>query len=121
MQQLIFVYFLFVDLVLHAFYFSNLKHGVYKIRSPSMVYGYSNVYCHMTSLPGCSGGGWTLAMKINGRKVSTLVDCCCKIIHIHVKMLYFRKPFIMVQVIGATRQHTTQKEAKQALMTRKQS
>ena len=47
---------------------SNLKHGVYKIRSPSIVNGYSNVYCHMTSLPGCSGGGWTLVMKINGRK-----------------------------------------------------
>ena len=49
--------------------FSDAKHGVYKIKSPSTFNGYSNVYCHMTSLPGCSGGGWTLVMKINGKKV----------------------------------------------------
>ena len=49
--------------------FSYAKHGVYKIKSPSTFNGYSNVYCHMTSLPGCSGGGWTLVMKINGKKV----------------------------------------------------
>ncbi|CAB3989060.1 Hypothetical predicted protein [Paramuricea clavata] len=46
----------------------NAKHGVYKIKSLSVAYGYSNVYCHMTSMPGCSGGGWTLVMKINGKK-----------------------------------------------------
>ena len=29
-----------------------------------------NVYCHMTNdLAGCGGGGWTLAMKIDGDKV----------------------------------------------------
>ncbi|XP_022805567.1 uncharacterized skeletal organic matrix protein 5-like, partial [Stylophora pistillata] len=26
------------------------------------------VYCHMTSLGACGGGGWTLVMKINGNK-----------------------------------------------------
>ncbi|XP_046852087.1 uncharacterized protein LOC124445407 [Xenia sp. Carnegie-2017] len=42
------------------------KHGSYKIKIPEI--GFANVYCHMTSLPGCSGGGWTLVMKIDGRK-----------------------------------------------------
>ena len=27
------------------------------------------VYCHMEELPGCSGRGWTMVMKINGTKV----------------------------------------------------
>lgn len=28
------------------------------------------VYCHMTSIEGCGGGGWTLVMKIDGHKVT---------------------------------------------------
>ena len=27
------------------------------------------VYCHMTEIPGCGEGGWTLVMKIDGTKV----------------------------------------------------
>ena len=27
------------------------------------------VYCHMSSLGACGGGGWTLVMKIDGTKV----------------------------------------------------
>ena len=27
------------------------------------------VYCHMTNLGACGGGGWTLVMKIDGAKV----------------------------------------------------
>ena len=27
------------------------------------------VYCHMTDIPGCGGGGWTLVMKVNGNMV----------------------------------------------------
>ncbi|XP_068747037.1 uncharacterized protein [Montipora capricornis] len=27
-----------------------------------------NVYCHMTKIPGCDEGGWTLVMKIDGNK-----------------------------------------------------
>ena len=29
-------------------------------------------YCHMTTIPGCSGAGWTLAMKISGNEVKQL-------------------------------------------------
>lgn len=29
---------------------------------------YANVFCHMTPIPGCGDGGWTLVMKINGSK-----------------------------------------------------
>ncbi|XP_028408147.1 proprotein convertase subtilisin/kexin type 4-like [Dendronephthya gigantea] len=28
----------------------------------------TGVYCQMSSIPGCSGGGWTMVMKIDGRK-----------------------------------------------------
>ena len=27
------------------------------------------IYCHMTDIPGCGSGGWTLAMKLDGSKV----------------------------------------------------
>ena len=29
------------------------------------------VFCHMTSLGVCGGGGWTLAIKVNGAQVQT--------------------------------------------------
>lgn len=37
--------------------------------------GKVSVYCHMSSqgLGSCSGGGWTLVMKIDGRKVSQAI------------------------------------------------
>ncbi|XP_046857622.1 uncharacterized protein LOC124451035 [Xenia sp. Carnegie-2017] len=44
----------------------STKPGSYKIKYPAN--GFTNVYCHLTSLPGCSGGGWTLTMKISGHK-----------------------------------------------------
>ena len=28
-----------------------------------------NVYCKMSSVSGCSGGGWTMVMKIDGSRV----------------------------------------------------
>ena len=31
--------------------------------------GQTLTFCHMTDIPGCGGGGWTLAMKIDGSKV----------------------------------------------------
>ena len=31
------------------------------------------VYCHMGNF-GCGNGGWTLAMKIDGRKVTSTVN-----------------------------------------------
>ena len=31
------------------------------------------VYCHMTEIPGCGSGGWTLVMKINGTKVNSIL------------------------------------------------
>ena len=33
-----------------------------------------NVYCQMTSIAGCHGGGWTLVMKIDGRSVRASVS-----------------------------------------------
>ena len=34
------------------------------------------VYCHMADIPGCGGGGWTLAMKVDGSKV-LCITCQC--------------------------------------------
>ena len=50
-----FVLFLGIILSYCMVFFSNAKHGVYKIKSSSVGDGYSNVYCHMTSMSGCSG------------------------------------------------------------------
>ncbi|XP_068731497.1 uncharacterized protein [Montipora capricornis] len=45
----------------------TLKNGDYLLQLPS---GKIRVYCHMSSqgLGDCGGGGWTLVMKIDGRK-----------------------------------------------------
>ena len=52
--------------------YSNKGSGVYNISV-----GNNEVikaYCQMTSVSGCSGGGWTLVMKINGASVRLRAD-----------------------------------------------
>lgn len=39
--------------------------GSFFIRAKSQS-GYAHVFCHMTPIPGCGDGGWTLVMKLNG-------------------------------------------------------
>ena len=34
------------------------------------------VYCHMTDIPACDGGGWTLVMKLDGSKVLCFTCQC---------------------------------------------
>ncbi|CAB4018812.1 Hypothetical predicted protein, partial [Paramuricea clavata] len=46
----------------------NTGNGVYLIRTG--VNEHTKTYCQMSSLPGCSGGGWTLVMKIDGKKAT---------------------------------------------------
>ena len=37
-----------------------------------------DIYCHMTDdLGACGGGGWTLVMKIDGRKVKNMILIVC--------------------------------------------
>ena len=53
----------------HPNFYSDAKDGAYQIKTVTT----SNnirVYCQMTSLAGCAGGGWTMVMKVNGSKVS---------------------------------------------------
>ena len=48
-------------------YPSNNGSGGYQISTGNKQH--INVYCHMTSISGCHGGGWTLVMKIDGSSV----------------------------------------------------
>ena len=60
-----------IILLFHLSY-SNKGSGVYDISV-----GNNEVikaYCRMTSVSGCSGGGWTLVMKIHGASVSLRAD-----------------------------------------------
>jgi len=43
--------------------------GVYSVFPEGVTGAKVQVYCHMTEIPGCGKGGWTLVMKINGTKV----------------------------------------------------
>ena len=53
-------------------YHSNKGNGVYQISIGKNQH--TSVYCRMTSISGCSGGGWTLVMKIDGVHVSLGAD-----------------------------------------------
>ena len=46
--------------------YSSLQNGVYLLPQASISTEIYSVYCHMTDIPGCGAGGWTLVMKING-------------------------------------------------------
>ncbi|CAB4005221.1 Hypothetical predicted protein, partial [Paramuricea clavata] len=45
----------------------NLKNGIYYLQAKASSQKYP-VYCHMTAIPGCGKGGWTLVMKTDGDK-----------------------------------------------------
>jgi hypothetical protein len=47
---------------------SSLSNGIYNLEVKDSLEKY-RVYCHMTEIPGCGQGGWTLAMKIDGNRV----------------------------------------------------
>ncbi|XP_046863594.1 uncharacterized skeletal organic matrix protein 5-like [Xenia sp. Carnegie-2017] len=49
-----------------AMKYGSSKDGVYLIKSDTLL-GYSKVFC-MKNILGCSGEGWTLVMKIDGKK-----------------------------------------------------
>jgi hypothetical protein len=51
--------------------FSNLKNGIYYLQAKASSQKYP-VYCQMTGIPGCGGGGWTLVMKTDGHEVMRL-------------------------------------------------
>ena len=49
-------------------HYRNTGNGWYNIKDNSADC-HTKTYCQMTPLTGCSGGGWTLVMKIDGNKV----------------------------------------------------
>ncbi len=46
---------------------SESTSGPYYLRTEEG--GVAHTYCHMEDIAGCGGGGWTLVMKIDGKKV----------------------------------------------------
>ena len=86
------------------------------------------VYCHMENF-GCGGGGWTLAMKINGAKVNSLPSKKpLDVVEIKKKKetknwklssLSFREPSIMIPTSGATKMSIILLEARLALTHRR--
>ncbi len=56
-------------LILASFfaYCSESNSGPYYIKTEEG--GVAHTYCHMEDIPECGGGGWTLVMKIDGKKV----------------------------------------------------
>ena len=63
-----FILFIFIS------YFSRVKKD--KAYSIVMDSREVQVYCHMTDIPGCNGGGWTLVMKLDGSKVLCFTCQC---------------------------------------------
>ena len=53
--------------VIFYLHYSNKGSGVYQVSTGNNQH--TSVYCQMSSISGCHGGGWTLVMKINGRYV----------------------------------------------------
>ncbi|XP_028396188.1 uncharacterized protein LOC114520163 [Dendronephthya gigantea] len=45
----------------------SLPDGVHTLQQNSSSAPYK-AYCHMTDIPGCGGGGWTLVIKLDGNK-----------------------------------------------------
>ena len=52
--------------------FRYLSNGVYQLRNNASHEEYQ-VYCHMTKIPKCGLGGWTLVMKLDGNKVKIIL------------------------------------------------
>ena len=85
------------------------------------------VYCHMGNF-GCGGGGWTLAMKINGAKVNSLSPktfwCYWNLKNgknYKLSSLSSREPSITIPISGATEISTILPEAGLALTFRRPS
>ncbi len=60
---------LYIMQIVHCFIFSSATDGVYNLQlnKTSEVY---QAYCHMSNLSSqCGGGGWTLVMKLDRKKV----------------------------------------------------
>ena len=57
----------YADVFQYFLMLRSLGNGVYNLGNSPEQY---QVYCHMTEIPGCGNGGWTLVMKIDGTKVS---------------------------------------------------
>ena len=85
------------------------------------------VYCYMGNF-GCGGGGWTLAMKINGAKVNSLSPKTCWCYwnlkngkNYKLSSLSSREPSITIPISGGTEMSTILQEARLALTSRRQS
>ena len=85
------------------------------------------VYCYMGNF-GCGGGGWTLAMKINGAKVNSLSPKTFWYYwnlkngkNYKLSSLSSREPSITIPISGGTEMSTILQEARLALTSRRPS
>ena len=53
-------------MILINYFFRSNQNMAYSLNTGSEK---TSVYCHMTSLDACGGGGWTLVIKMNGSQV----------------------------------------------------
>jgi hypothetical protein len=58
---------------MHVLLFSSLTSGNYTLQNQDSRENY-DVYCHMATRSGCGQGGWTLVMKVDGKKVKRVVE-----------------------------------------------
>ena len=49
----------------------SLTDNVYELQNNASLERFP-VYCHMSKLPDCEAGGWTLVMKVDGHKVKRI-------------------------------------------------
>ena len=53
-------------MILINYFFRSKQNSAYLLKIGSVK---TAVFCHMTSLGACGGGGWTLVIKMNGAQV----------------------------------------------------
>ena len=84
------------------------------------------VYCHMGNF-GCGDGGWTLAMKIDGKKECNVIlsTFFANVIHVFKgnprSCFTFRKPSITMLGFGATKMVTILQEPRLGLTIKRPS
>ena len=74
-----FHYFICTFSINNLVFFSSFLNGVYKLQN-NITQEKFQIYCHMTEIPGCGPGGWTLVVKVDGNKVKPNMHSCIDVL-----------------------------------------